>query len=235
MLVKPRATQATTPSQKLISLHTETIANLPTHTSRMSNSAGPPAVFHGWNNENAQNFLRATEMYILVNGIKDEAVKIKLFGTLISAGSQADLWWTNLDTKHKTNWSAVRAAFIAKWPAIIAADKTKLEYQKELLALRMKEEEVGTCITIAGIKTWAHIHFHSTLQKLVQDAGVDSTPILIQPVRDALPRTLRDLTSPAPPNWNTLKALSDCCSRNHSLDVRSTMLLVRQNVGSCCT
>jgi len=33
----------------------------------------------------------------------------------------------------------------------------------------------------------------------------------------------------------TLKALSDCCSRNHSLDVRSTMLLVRQNVGSCCT
>jgi hypothetical protein len=32
-----------------------------------------------------------------------------------------------------------------------------------------------------------------------------------------------------------VKALSDCCSRNHSLDVRSTMLLVRQNVGSCCT
>jgi hypothetical protein len=203
MLVKPRATQATTPSQKLISLRTKTIANLPTHTSRMSNSAGPPAVFHGRNDENAQNFLRATEMYILVNGIKDEAVKIELFGTLISAGSQADLWWTNLDTKHKTSWSAVRAAFIAKWPAIIAADKTKLEYQKELLALRMKEEEVGTRITIAGIETWAHIHFHGTLQKLVQDAGVDSAPILIQPVRDALPRTLRDLTSPAPPNWNT--------------------------------
>jgi len=34
---------------------------------------------------------------------------------------------------------------------------------------------------------------------------------------------------------SALKALSDCCSRNHSLDVRSTMLLVRQNVGSCCT
>jgi len=32
-----------------------------------------------------------------------------------------------------------------------------------------------------------------------------------------------------------VKALSDCCSRNHSLDVRSTMLLVRQNVGSCCS
>jgi hypothetical protein len=134
-LVKLRAMQAMTPSQKLISLCTKTIANLPTHTSRISNSAGPPVVFHGRNDENAQNFLWATEMYILVNGIKDEAVKIELFGTLISAGSQADLWWTNLDTKHKASWSAVRAAFITKWPTIIAADKTKLEYQKELLVL----------------------------------------------------------------------------------------------------
>lgn len=169
----------------------------------MSNLTGPPAVFHGRSDENAQNFLRATEMYILINGIKDEAVKVELLGTLISAGSQADLWWTNLDTKHKANWSSIRTAFITKWPAIIAADKTKLEYQKELMALRMKEEEVGTRITVAGIETWAHIHFHSTLQKLVQDAGVDSAPILIQPVRDALPRTLRDLTSPAPPDWTT--------------------------------
>jgi hypothetical protein len=32
-----------------------------------------------------------------------------------------------------------------------------------------------------------------------------------------------------------LKALSDCCACNHSLNVGSTMLLVRQNVGSCCT
>ena len=142
-------------------------------------------------------------MYILVNGIKDEAVKVKLFGTLILAGSHADLWWMNLDTKHKASWSTVKAAFITKWPTIIAADKTKLEYQKELLALWLKEEEVGIRITVAGIEMWSHVHFHGTLKKLVQDAGVDSAPILIQLVRDALPRTLRDLTSPAPPDWNT--------------------------------
>jgi hypothetical protein len=46
---------------------------------------------------------------------------------------------------------------------------------------------------------------------------------------------------PAPQNGgiphlsSSLKALSDCCSCNHSLNVGSTMLLVRQNVGSCCT
>lgn len=142
-------------------------------------------------------------MYILINGVKDEAVKVAIFSTLISAGSHADLWWTNLNTVHKTSWSAVRAAFVTKWPTIIAADKTKLEYQKELLALRIKEEDIGERITVAGIETWSHIHFHSTLKKLVQDAGVETAPILIQPVRDALPRTLRDLTSPAPPDWDT--------------------------------
>lgn len=131
-------------------------------------------------------------MYILINRIGDEAVKVAIFSTLISAGSQADLWWMNFNMAHKASWSAVRAAFVAKWPTIVAADKTKLEYQKELLALRLKEEEVGECITIAGIEMWSHVHFHSTLKKLVQDAGVETAPILIQPVRDALPRTLRD-------------------------------------------
>ncbi|KAG2743043.1 hypothetical protein P692DRAFT_201809349 [Suillus brevipes Sb2] len=119
----------------------------------MSNSTGPPALFHGRSDKNAQNFLRGTEMYILINGVKDEAVKVAIFSTLISVESHADLWWTNLDSAHKVSWAAVRAAFIAKWPVIVAADKTKLEYQKELLALRLKEEEVGERITVADIET----------------------------------------------------------------------------------
>jgi hypothetical protein len=200
--IKLRATQATVPSHKLTS-QIPTLVTTTSATPHMSNATGPPALFHGRSDENAQNFLRGTEMYILINGVKDEAVKVAIFSTLISAGSQADLWWTNLDTAHKASWSAVRTAFIAKWPAIVAADKTKLEYQKELLALRLKEEEVGERITVAGIETWSHVHFHGTLRKLVQDAGVETAPILIQPVRDALPRTLRDLTSPAPPDWDT--------------------------------
>ncbi|KAG1760455.1 hypothetical protein EDD22DRAFT_954912 [Suillus occidentalis] len=200
--VKPRAMQATVPSHSL-TLQIPTLAATPTCTPHMSNTTGQPALFHGRSDENAQNFLRGTEMYILINGVKDEAVKVAIFSTLISAGSQADLWWTNLDMVHKVSWTAVQAAFIAKWPVIVTANKTKLEYQKELLALRLKEEEVGERITVADIETWSHVHFHGTLKKLVQDAGVETVPILIQPVQDALPRTLKDLTSPAPPDWDT--------------------------------
>ncbi|KAG1840387.1 hypothetical protein DFJ58DRAFT_845389 [Suillus subalutaceus] len=110
---------------------------------------------------------------------------VKMYRT--SCGVQRYLWWINLDAAHKVNWLAVRIVFIAKWPVIVAADKTKLEYQKELLAIHMKEEEIVECITVTGIETWSHVHFHGTLRKLVQDAGVDNTPILIQQFQDVLP------------------------------------------------
>ncbi|KAG1781382.1 hypothetical protein EV702DRAFT_1248390 [Suillus placidus] len=162
-----------------------------------------PALFHGKEGENAQNFLRSTEAYFLINRITDEAVKVALFSALISAGSQADYWWTNLDVAHKSTWTLVKTAFENKWPTIAAVGKTKLEYQKELLVLRLKDEDIGERTTSAEVTMWSHIHFHNQLQMLVQDAGVVNAPVLIHQVRDALPRTLRDLTTPAPPDWNT--------------------------------
>ncbi|KAG2742821.1 hypothetical protein P692DRAFT_201724556 [Suillus brevipes Sb2] len=166
-------------------------------------ASGPlPALFHGKESENAQNFMRSTEAYFLINRITDKATKVALFAALISAGSQAD-WWTNLDAQHKATWTTVKAAFEAKWPTIAVARKTMLEYQKELLALRLKEDEVGERITLAEVTTWSHIHFHNQLKTLVQDAGVVNAPVLIHPVRDALPQVLRDLTTSAPLDWNT--------------------------------
>ncbi|KAG1871722.1 hypothetical protein DFJ58DRAFT_722454 [Suillus subalutaceus] len=96
----------------------------------------------------------------------------------------------------------VKAAFQTKWPAIVAVKKTQREYQKELMELRLKEEDVGERVMVAGISTWAHTQFHNKLKTLVKDAGVESIPILIQPVRKALPQALRDLTSVALADWS---------------------------------
>lgn len=192
---KPRATKATIPAAPaLAQLH-------PTPINVMA-SRPLPALFHGKESENAQNFMRSTKVYFLINRITDEATKVVLFSALISVGSQADHWWTNLDAQHKGMWTTVKAAFEMKWPTIAVAGKTTLEYQKELLLLRLKEEDVGECITLAEVTMWSHIHFHNQLKMLVQDAGVANTPVLIHLVQDALPRVLRDLTMPAPPDWN---------------------------------
>ncbi|KAG2148801.1 hypothetical protein DEU56DRAFT_729900 [Suillus clintonianus] len=170
----------------------------------MSGPVGnPPPLFHGRDDENSTNFIRSFEGYIVINHITDEPMKILLFSTFISAGSDADVWWAGLGTQEKSTWALAKAAFLTKWPAIVVAGKTQREYQKELLEIRFKEEDVGERVTVAGIATWAHVQFHNKLKTLVKDAGVENVPILIQPVREALPRALRDLTTAAPADWTT--------------------------------
>ncbi|KAG2159487.1 uncharacterized protein EDB93DRAFT_290564 [Suillus bovinus] len=166
-------------------------------------SGNLPPLFHGHYDENSASFIRSFERFIIINHVTDEATKMLLFNTFISAGSKADVWWTNLSTQEKSTWTAVKTAFLTKWPAIVVAVKTQGEYLKDLLELRLKEDEVGERIVVAGVTTWAHIYFHHKLKALVKDAGVESVPVLIQPVREALPRALRDLTTVDPADWNT--------------------------------
>jgi hypothetical protein len=160
-----------------------------------------PVLFSGNDSENPQNFLREVERYIHLNRITDEATKVVIFSTFISAGLQADIWWDGLTAVQMASWATVKAAFQAQWPAIVVAAKSTLEYQKELLMLRLREEDIGERITIAGVSMWSHLHYHRRLQKLVQDAGVINTPVFIHQVREALPHVIRDLTSPAPADW----------------------------------
>ncbi|KAG1775476.1 hypothetical protein EV702DRAFT_1199229 [Suillus placidus] len=160
-----------------------------------------PSSFNRNDNENPQNFLREVERYIHISRITDEATKVVLFSTFISAGSQADIWWGTLTAAHTASWATVKAVFQAQWPAIVVAAKSALDYQKELLALRLKEEDVGERITVAGVSTWSHLHYHGRLQKLVQDAGVTNAPVFIHQVREALPGVIQDLTTPAPADW----------------------------------
>ncbi|KAG2338081.1 hypothetical protein BDR05DRAFT_894243 [Suillus weaverae] len=95
----------------------------------------PPPLFHGCDDENTTNFIWSFEGYIIINHIRDEAVKILLFSTFISTGSEADVWWTSLSVQVKSTWTLAKAAFLVKWLAIVVAKKTQREYQKELLEL----------------------------------------------------------------------------------------------------
>ncbi|KAG1820933.1 uncharacterized protein BJ212DRAFT_1297411 [Suillus subaureus] len=119
----------------------------------------------------------------------------------ISTGSQADIWWNTLTAAQLTSWTTIKVAFQAQWPAIVVAAKSTLDYQEELLMLRLKEDDVGEHITVAGVSTWSHLHYHRHLQKLVQDMGIANAPVFIHQVCEVLPCVIRDLTSPAPATW----------------------------------
>jgi hypothetical protein len=145
-----------------------------------------PSLFSG-NDENSQNFLQEVEKYIHTSRITDEATKVTLFSTFISAGSQADIWWDTLTAAQTASWADVKTAFQAHWPAIVVAAKSELDYQKELLMLRLNEEDMGERITVAGVSTWSHLHYHGCLKKLVQDAVITGAPMFIHQVCEALP------------------------------------------------
>jgi hypothetical protein len=106
-------------------------------------SASAPSLFHRCDNKNLANFIWSLEGYIAVNHIADEAIMIMLLGMFISAGSDTDVWWMGLGASHKATWTSAKTEFLAKWPAIVIAGKMQREYQKELLELQFKEEEVG--------------------------------------------------------------------------------------------
>ncbi|KAG2113680.1 hypothetical protein DEU56DRAFT_919683 [Suillus clintonianus] len=199
---KPHIQQNLTATPKETSVVQTVATSNKTSTNPIRMAGMPePSIFYGRDDENPQNFFKSVERYIYLNRVSDDATKVIIFSTFISAGSEADIWWSTLDTAKKVTLDLVKAVFEVQWPATVIAKKSKLEYQKELLVLRLKEEEVGERITAAGVSTWSHLHYHSRLQKLVQDAGVANAPVFIHQVREALPRVIRDLTSPAPNDW----------------------------------
>ncbi|KAG1839443.1 hypothetical protein DFJ58DRAFT_733311 [Suillus subalutaceus] len=160
-----------------------------------------PNWFHRKADENAQNFLWDVDRYIVLNDLKTEAGKVMVFSTLLSAGSMADTWWIKLDSSKKTTWADVKTAFMERWPAIPVAEKTGLDYQREILALRLTDEEVGTQIMVAGVATWAHLKFHNNLQQLVSEAGVATTTGLVYQVQENLPTIMKELTTPSLAEW----------------------------------
>jgi hypothetical protein len=166
-------------------------------------ASSTPSWFHGKADENAQNFLREVDRYIVLNDLKTEAGKVMVFSTLLSAGSVADTWWNKLDSSKKTSWADVKIAFMERWPAITVAEKTGLDYQREILALRLSDDEVGTQIIIAGVATWAHLQFHNKLQQLVSEAGAATTTGLVYQVRENLPVVVKELTTPGLGEWKT--------------------------------
>jgi hypothetical protein len=167
---------------------------------RMSSTA-TPGWFHGKPDKNAQNFLKEVDRYIILSDLKTEAAKVIVFSTLLSAGSIADLWWTKLDSSKKTTWADVQKEFASRWPVITIAEKTGLNYQREILALCLDKEELGMQVVVAGVPTWVHLQFHAWVQQLISEAGMNATAGLVYQVRENLPMVIKELTTPGVTEW----------------------------------
>ncbi|KAF5381321.1 hypothetical protein D9615_008404 [Tricholomella constricta] len=148
--------------------------------------------------ENAQDFFRAFNRAM---GDKNDDIKRRLFVNYLRADSEADEWYAALPAAIRADWADIETAFHARWPKATIARKTALEYEEEILAMKLKEATLGSKETVAGRDVYTHIAWADRMSALVSRAGLAAGTTYVGLVRRTLPALVREKTVGAPADW----------------------------------
>jgi hypothetical protein len=174
------------PDYDLAKLFTITQPNMPTET---------PQIFHGDGcpKENPADFLKSFNRAMRQQSIAVSTDKLDTFGDYLGTNSQAEVWFKGLSSANKTSWPTFVAAFETRWPPIIIAEKTKVEYEKELLEHWLLETAIGTKTTLYDRECWAHEAWATKAMQLATSTGIAASTSMIWQVRGLLPSIIKDL------------------------------------------
>ncbi|KAG1865843.1 hypothetical protein DFJ58DRAFT_724236 [Suillus subalutaceus] len=119
--------------------------------------------------------------------------KLDTFGDYIGTGSQVERWFKALTSIDKATWSTFVTAFEKHWPPVMIAEKTKAEYERELLDHALREGDVGKKTMLYDRECWTHIAWAVKALQLATNAGIDQGTSMIWQVRSKLPDVVKDL------------------------------------------
>ncbi|KAJ8580333.1 hypothetical protein M405DRAFT_890492 [Rhizopogon salebrosus TDB-379] len=154
-----------------------------------------PPIFHGNGraSENPADFLKSFNRAMRQQSILTSAEKLDAFGDYLGTSSQAETWFKGLTSMQKASWSTFVSEFGLRWPTIAIAEKTKAEYEKELLDNVLHSTDVGTKATLYDRECWAHVVWAAKTLQLATNAGIAQSTSMIWQVRSTLPDTVKDL------------------------------------------
>ncbi|KAF5374109.1 hypothetical protein D9615_008813 [Tricholomella constricta] len=165
--------------------------------------------------ENGQDFFRAFNRAM---GDKSDDVKRKLFVNYLHADGEADEWYAGLPAAVRADWDDIETAFHARWPRATVARKTAMEYEEEILALRLTEESMGLKELVAGRDVYTHIVWADRMGALVARAGHATGSTYIGLVRRGLPSLIREKIVGAPADWTAFLATVRAVDIDHIRD-----------------
>lgn len=96
-------------------------------------------------------------------GDKPDIHKMKQFINYLHADSVADNWYSSLNAAILADWALIEAELYTWWPKAAVVKKTSTEYEKELLELHLKEEELWK-ETAAGREAYTHLVWADKMQ-----------------------------------------------------------------------
>jgi hypothetical protein len=110
--------------------------------------------------ENLKDFLRAVQRDTR-DLRSNPAERVREVGLYLAGGGPADQWFEKLPKEKMANWELFEAEFLAEFPVVKAVEKTKEQYEEELLDLVLKEEELGKSVEKGGaqvpaVEAWAN-------------------------------------------------------------------------------
>ncbi|KAK7027814.1 hypothetical protein R3P38DRAFT_2526373 [Favolaschia claudopus] len=134
-----------------------------------------------------------------------DVAKIGAFENYLVEGSAAEKWFETLQGGNNApaTWDALEAAFKARFPAPQKAERTQQEWERELLGMRLKLEDVDGTVKVGEAEVYTYIHFAAKLLEVAHLAGIAATAGGIWQSRDALPEVLREKVPSTQANWTT--------------------------------
>ncbi|KAJ7158280.1 hypothetical protein C8R43DRAFT_1124888 [Mycena crocata] len=137
-----------------------------------------------------------------------EAEKVDALGYGLASGSTADTWFDEpARAGDKASWATLSAAFDVKWPKRTALRRIGQDAIEDLLAEKLKVEDIGKRVTHGGVEEFGHVVWVRKLARIAADIP-DPSGLFIGVVREKMPMIMQDLLGPATvfADWNAFEA-----------------------------
>lgn len=118
----------------------------------------------------------------------DPAKKLESFPLYITPDSDAEDWYKGLDAADKATWPLLEAAFRVGFPQPVRAKETKVEIEREVMDMELKDVDVGVK-NDAGV--YKHHAFASRMMQRATQAGISTTRSGILTAHAKLPSIIR--------------------------------------------
>ncbi|KAJ7143060.1 hypothetical protein C8R44DRAFT_196750 [Mycena epipterygia] len=145
--------------------------------------------------ESPHDFKKKVMQKFMGKGMTD-AEKIEALGLGMASGSPADVWFDDpANAAAKASWAGMSAAFDAKWPKRAALRRVGQDAIEDLLAEKLKVEDIGKRMTHGGVEEFGHVIWVRKLVRIADDIP-DPNGLFIGVVREKMPAIMQDLLGP---------------------------------------
>ncbi|TFY73812.1 hypothetical protein EWM64_g10201 [Hericium alpestre] len=199
LTTKPQTQQSPLPPQVL--------PPVPAQQPPIMAAARPVAGFHYFfrgndDDENTLgNFLRLYLRYMESLGKSPSPNWVTGFQNYLYKDSPTEDWYKVLIPAAKADWPAFETAFCARWKLAKKAVKSSAELQQEMLEYRLREELLGTKVTVGGREVWTHVQWAKHMLELAERAGIATSTQNIWLIRCELPDIIKDFVPEMHADW----------------------------------